>query len=133
MPPRIVTAALILHDGLLLAARRPPADSLAGKWEFPGGKLEAGETEQACLARELHEELGVEATVGAYFGESLFTYSRGEILLRAYWVRIPSPALAPTFHDDLRWCDRPTLAGLDFAPADIPLVATLLSRPDWPA
>ena len=69
-----VTAAVIEKDGKILIARRKRDDSQAGKWEFPGGKLEAGETPEACLKRELREELGIETEVGAFFCSSRFVY-----------------------------------------------------------
>ena len=79
-----VTGAILFRGGKLLIARRPTADNLANKWEFPGGKVEAGETPEACLARELDEELGIEVRVGAFLGESVYHYEHGAIRLLAY-------------------------------------------------
>jgi 8-oxo-dGTP diphosphatase len=66
-----VTAAIIEKDHLILATRRGPGKDLAGHWEFPGGKVEAGESHEACLARELQEEFAIKADVGSFFGESI--------------------------------------------------------------
>ena len=65
MTTNVVTAAVIEHDGRLLVTRRPPGAHLEGYWEFPGGKCDPGETHETCLARELREELGVSAVIGA--------------------------------------------------------------------
>jgi 8-oxo-dGTP diphosphatase len=66
-----VTAAIIERDGKILIAKRSSTSSLPNKWEFPGGKVEAGETTEECLARELWEEFNVEVTVGEFFTESI--------------------------------------------------------------
>lgn len=65
-----VTAAVIEKDGRVLIAQRKTGDALAGKWEFPGGKLEPGETPEACLRRELREEFGVETEIGDFICSS---------------------------------------------------------------
>ena len=129
--PKIVTAALIYQNGQILAARRPAQDHLALLWEFPGGKLEPGETEPECLAREIREELGVKAIVGSFFERSHYTYAGGEIELAAYWVAVKSAEFRIVFHHSVRWCDRASLAELAFAPADIPIVRRLIEAERW--
>jgi 8-oxo-dGTP diphosphatase len=62
-----VAAALLVNDNKILIAQRKSTDKLAGKWEFPGGKLEPGETLEECLKREMHEEFGIEVEVGEFF------------------------------------------------------------------
>jgi 8-oxo-dGTP diphosphatase len=128
---KIVTAALICRDGKILAAQRPTSDHLALLWEFPGGKLEAGETHEACLARELKEEFGVEAKIGSFFQSSLYTYSAGEINLVAYWATLKSYELNLVFHRSVMWCDRHMLVSLAFAPADVPIVERLKQTNSW--
>ena len=89
-PPRslpflIVSAGLVFRDdGALLIARRPPGGFMPGYWEFPGGKLEEGETPEACLAREIREELGVEVKVGRIFHVKVHAYPDRRVLLLFY-------------------------------------------------
>jgi 8-oxo-dGTP diphosphatase len=124
---KVVTAALIVRDRRVLAAQRPAGDALADLWEFPGGKVEPGESNEACLARELREELGVDARVGEFFAASRHRYPRGEIELVAYWAMIDAPeSLRLHFHQAVKWCDRADLGALAFAPADVPIVERLL-------
>lgn len=121
----VVIAALLIANGRILAARRPDTDALAGLWEFPGGKLEADETEHECLARELKEELGIDTDIGDFFGESRYNYSKGEILLRAYWAFPRSLDIRLNFHAQVIWDTPSELSKLPFAPADIPLISAL--------
>ena len=79
---KFVTAAIILRDDRVLLARRSSGQKLAGFWEFPGGKVEAGETPESCLARELEEELGIGVHVGRKFAESLHQYRSREFSYR---------------------------------------------------
>jgi 8-oxo-dGTP diphosphatase len=130
--PTTVTAALICREGKILAAQRPVADNLALLWEFPGGKVEVGETNEECLARELKEELGVEAEIGRYFHNSRYAYPGGEIDLVAYWATIKSGPLDLKFHKAVKWCDRESLTRLAFAPADVPIVELLMRTNIWP-
>ncbi|EAX47152.1 NUDIX hydrolase [Thermosinus carboxydivorans Nor1] len=64
-----VTAAIIINDGKVLIAQRAENQKLAGKWEFPGGKIESGETPEECLIREINEELGINIEVNDFFGK----------------------------------------------------------------
>jgi len=82
-----VTAAIILKDNKVLIAQRAPGKNQAGKWEFPGGKVELGETPQECLNREIREELEVDIEVLDIFGESIYAYHSGTIKLMAYWCK----------------------------------------------
>jgi 8-oxo-dGTP diphosphatase len=122
-----VTAAIIGRDGKVLIARRPITDNLANKWEFPGGKVEDGETPEACLARELKEELGIEVHIGAFLGESLYHYEQGSIRLLAYQTCWTDGRLEPTVHAEIRWASLPELDLYEFAPADVPFVKKLLN------
>jgi len=74
-----VAAAVVHRDGNILITCRAPGEKLAGMWEFPGGKLEPGETPQSCIVRELREELGVESDAGDILTTSVFTYPGGTI------------------------------------------------------
>jgi mutator protein MutT len=117
-----VTAAIIVKDHKVFAARRKVGAHLAGFWEFPGGKLEAGETHEQCLARELHEEFQIVTRVGAYVGESIYDYSSKVVRLMAYEVEHLSGDFELIDHDELRWLALDELDGVEWAPADIPLV-----------
>jgi 8-oxo-dGTP diphosphatase len=120
-----VTAAIIEKEGRILAARRAQDMHLAGFWEFPGGKLEEGESPEECLARELHEELGVVVRVEAFFAESVYDYGDKIVRLLAYRVSHVSGEFRLVDHDKLVWLSADELHTLLWAPADIPLVKKL--------
>lgn len=120
-----VTAAIILKNDQVLIAQRADDDKLAGKWEFPGGKIELGESPQECLKREIKEELDVDIEVLNYFGESIYTYQSGTIKLMAYWCKWLSGEFTLKVHRQIAWINQSELALYDFAPADIPLVEKL--------
>ena len=120
-----VTAAILMKDGKVLIAQRMRGDRLAYKWEFPGGKMEDGETPEQCLAREMREEFGIIVAVAEFFAESLYEYEHGAIRLKAYITDWLGGEFRPTAHRDYRWVSISDLAAFDFAPADIPLVAKL--------
>lgn len=123
-----VTAAIIQRDGKFLAARRKPGSHMAGFWEFPGGKIEKGESPEECLQRELREELGIETTVGPFFGESCFDYGTKQIRLLCYYVKYLSGNFVLSDHDEIRWLPASKLLHLDWAPADIPVVKKLVKE-----
>jgi len=110
-----------------LIARRPATDRLANKWEFPGGKVEEGESPEACLARELNEELGIEVRIGSFLGESCYHYEHISIRLLAYRVCWIAGDLHPRVHDEIRWVSLDQLDHHEFAPADIPFVEKLMN------
>lgn len=120
-----VTAALLIKDGLILIARRNANDRLANKWEFPGGKVEEGETPEECLRREMREEFDIEVDVGDFFTESIYHYEHGSIMLLAYFTSWKSGEISPAVHDDISWVTPEQLGNYDFAPADIPIVNKL--------
>ena len=117
-----VVAAVIVRDGAVLACRRAPHKDAAGRWEFPGGKVEAGEAPEAALVRELREELDIEVQVGALLDRTV----TGRVDLACYAAALVGPApTASTDHDALEWRWIGALAGLDWADADLPVVARL--------
>jgi 8-oxo-dGTP diphosphatase len=130
MEPIRVVAAVIERDGKILACRRAPHKSLAGLWEFPGGKVEPGETDEVALAREIHEELGIEITVGAFIAESVAPAGEAMIHLHAYWAQTNVVGeVSSTDHDRMEWFAPTDLGTLTWAPADVPFLALVLNLP----
>jgi len=120
-----VTAAVIVRDGRVLVARRRAAARLGGKWEFPGGKIEPGESPEACLRRELREEFDVEATIGETLGHHVHRYDFGTVALTAFRVTDVCGTLRLNDHQEVRWAAPEALGDFDFAPADLPFVAMI--------
>lgn len=124
-----VTAAVIEKDGKILLAQRKAGDALAGKWEFPGGKIEPGETPEACLRRELMEEFGVDTKIGEFICASKFEYKHMPIELLAYRAEHLSGEFKLNDHDRIEWVAPADLVKYDFCSADIPVVELLLAAP----
>lgn len=123
--PVKVTAAILAKDGRIIIAQRKSSDHLSGKWEFPGGKVEPGETPEVCLARELKEEFDIDVAIGEFLGSNVHHYDHVSIELmacRASWV---GGAIRMNGHKAYRWVSVGQLAEFDFAPADIPFVEML--------
>ena len=99
-------------------------------WEFPGGKLETGESPEDCLARELAEEFGIKCQVGRFLATSVYDYGEKIVELMAYQVTHISGDFQLTDHDELRWLSRSELNDVEWAPADIPLLQSALSLLD---
>ena len=127
---KLVVGAAVVRDGRVLACRRTSPPAAAGRWEFPGGKVEPGEKPDAALVRELHEELGVEATVTAWLDGAAAIGATHE--LRVAVVAI-SGEPAPVEHDAVRWVGPAELDRLAWLPADLPFVAELTARGVLPA
>lgn len=123
-----VTAAVIEKDGKFLLAQRKEGDALAGKWEFPGGKIEEGETPEDCLKRELHEEFGVETRIGGFICKSEFEYNHFHVELLAYRARHLSGEFKPADHSAIAWVKLEDLLKYDLASADVPVVKELRAR-----
>jgi 8-oxo-dGTP diphosphatase len=123
----VVAVALIDADGRVLIAKRPEGKTLAGRWEFPGGKVAAGETPEAALIRELKEELGIDVTescLGAFTFAS-HAYPDFHLLMPLYLCRKWKGTPAAHEHSALKWVRPGNLADYDMPPADKPLVAML--------
>jgi 8-oxo-dGTP diphosphatase len=122
-----VVAAIITHGNQVLIARRGPAEKLAGYWEFPGGKVECGESLSDSLQRELREELGVESEIGEIVAESEYHYDHGSFLLIGMYAYLLSNDLTLTVHDQAAWVPVADLLSYGLAPADIPIAEALQS------
>lgn len=118
----VAAAILENQNGEILIARRKPGKKLPGFWEFPGGKIESGETPQQCLIRELHEEMNLVIEVSDYIGESIYHYEQGPIRLIAYKGKITSGEIRLADHDQYEWLNIQGLKNANLAPADIPLL-----------
>ncbi len=123
-----VTAAIMIDNGRVFVARRHDDDPLGPKWEFPGGKIETGETPEECLRRELHEEFGIDVRVDDFFGESIHKYPGGTIQLLAYHVTHLGGEPVCHVHAECAWVPIAELAKFDFLPADVPLAAKITRR-----
>jgi len=117
-----VTAAIIEKDGKLLIAKRAKGRHMENKWEFPGGKIEDGESPEECLRRELQEELGITTAIKNFIAESVFDYGDKTIRLLGYKAEYISGDFKLTAHDEIKWVSVEKLNEFDFAEADIPLI-----------
>jgi mutator protein MutT len=125
----VVVAAIIEHDNRFLLTRRQPGVYLEDHWEFPGGKLEPGETHHQALARELTEELDVPITVGKLALSTVHAYPDRTVALHFYRCELggePHPMLG----QEMRWFPRAELSSLRLPPADAELIRMLLSEGD---
>lgn len=125
-----VVAAIIEHNDKILLARRPQGGDQAGLWEFPGGKVDAGESQPQALVRELKEELMIEALVGDYIASHKREVSGRIVHLHAWHVGEFSGELTALCHSELAWCIPAEAFDYDLAPADIPLLEAFMSLRD---
>lgn len=127
--PIEVAAGILVRDGRILITRRPPGTHLAGLWEFPGGKRHVDETWEACLVRELQEELGVEVVVGRLRHETIHHYPSKSVHLRFYLCALDQGEPRPIGCDALAWTLPSQLKEHAFPEADRELVELLASEP----
>ena len=117
-----VSAGIITCNGKLLIAQRRHGKNQEYLWEFPGGKLEEGETLPQCLQREIKEELDKEITIGDFFMTLVYEYENGAIRLHAYFATMNKPEIPSHMdHEQVKWIDWAQIDDYTFAPADIPI------------
>ena len=122
-----VTAAILARNRRVLIARRRPGGRQPNLWEFPGGKIEPGESPEDCLRREMKEEFSIDASIGEYLGASLYRYDFGVIELMAFRAVWEKGAMRLRDHGAIRWAAPEELATVRFSPADIPFAEKIVS------
>lgn len=122
-----VVAAILEQNGQILLAQRGTGSDQAGQWEFPGGKVETGESQPEALARELDEELGICARIGDYVGSNQWQQGERIIRLHAWQVTEFSGELQQRCHSALVWVTPQQAQEYALAPADVPLLADYIA------
>ncbi|MHA7686385.1 (deoxy)nucleoside triphosphate pyrophosphohydrolase [Corynebacterium evansiae] len=123
-----VVGAVLVRDGKVLAAQRSESMSLPLMWEFPGGKIEPGETPVEALRRELKEELLCDADVGEHVETTEHDYDFGTVILSTFFCTLNGEDPQITEHAEIRWVSASDLLDLAWAPADIPAVQKIVQK-----
>lgn len=126
----VAAAALIDKDGRVLVAQRPEGKSMAGLWEFPGGKVEQGETPEFALCREIEEELGIEVRECCFtpIAFASHSYESFHLLMPLYVCRMWQGILSPREGQAVKWMRINELYSLPMPDADVPLISQLMER-----
>ena len=122
-----VTAAIIRQDGKYLICQRAHHDELLLMWEFPGAKLEPGETLEECITRECQEELGIDIRLCGEFGKTSYPYKQWQLVFTFFDAEIAAGTLATTVHEQIRWVSAAELIEYTFCPADVEIVEKLVN------
>ncbi|MDN5953050.1 MAG: (deoxy)nucleoside triphosphate pyrophosphohydrolase [Loigolactobacillus coryniformis] len=126
-----VVGAILIKDKQILSCQRGPGRALNGYWEFPGGKIEPGETARQALQRELEEELKIEVEVAAnVFVQSTYEYEFGRVKLQTFLCRLITGTPMLTEHINVDWFKPTALAQLNFAPVDVATAEKLIQLGD---
>lgn len=128
MPLPVIAAIIRQNDQVLLCQRKEGA--LAGKWEFPGGKIENGETPEECLVREIEEELGIDIEVEDIYQAVHTHYEHGDFLVISYLAKHIRGEISLRVHSDCAWVDLGRLEDYDLADANIPIAKSLKEEGD---
>lgn len=123
-----VAAAIISNKSKILIARRPAHKYLGGYWEFPGGKLEPGETPEVCLHRELSEELEISVIIDRFLTEQVFKYAKFTVCLKVFLCSLDAGEIILNEHEEYRWVNKEQLLSFTLAPADVPIVKFYLAN-----
>ena len=121
-----VVAGIAVSGKRLFIARRSPQKSQAGLWEFPGGKVEAGESDEAALVREIKEEFNREILIGEFFHENNYADGQKTIKLISYFMSFTTFPKESNSHDQIKWSDIADLNKYEFCPADQEVVTKLM-------
>jgi 8-oxo-dGTP diphosphatase len=127
-PRKLVVAALIRHDGRVLMSRRRADQPMPLLWEFPGGKIEPGESPESALAREVREELGCELRVGHIHEVVFHAYADFDLYMLVYACHLSSGTPAPLQVAEVAWIEAARLPELALLPADYPLARALAAE-----
>lgn len=120
-----VVGAVIIENGKILCAQRGPDKALPLKWEFPGGKIEEGESPQEALRREINEEMQCKVEIGEQIDYTVYEYDFGIVHLTTFYCKLIEGTPVLTEHVSIRWLSPHELPSLDWAPADIPAIEKL--------
>lgn len=123
-----VVAAVIVREGRVFATKRGYGE-FEGGWEFPGGKVEDGETPEKALVREIKEELDAEIEVGEHLVTAEYDYETFHLSMRCYECSLVGEHMKLLEHSDAKWVDKEGLDGLDWLPADVQVVEAIKFKP----
>jgi len=125
---KIVAGVIVDDSNKILLAQRNDGKNMAGKWEFPGGKVEAGETKKEALRRELREELDIECKIGDYIGSSVYNYDDFTVDLHLYFADILDGEIQAVEHKKIAWTEIDTIENYDIPQANFPLINKIRSK-----
>ncbi|MBW4560208.1 MAG: 8-oxo-dGTP diphosphatase MutT [Mojavia pulchra JT2-VF2] len=132
IPHKIIGVAVIWNDQeQILIDRRRPGGAMGGLWEFPGGKIESGETVEECIQREIYEELGIEIEVGSHLITIDHTYTHLRVTLTVHHCRHLTGVPQPLECDEIRWVSLPELEEFAFPQANVQIIAALKGAGGW--
>lgn len=123
-----VTAAILVHDGMLLIAKRRPTARLPNLWDLPGGKVEPTETPEGCLKRELKNEFGIGVTVRDFIGSTIHAYNFGTVELMVFRADWENGDFHSKNHQEIRWAFPHELGNFNFAPADAVFIEQIMKE-----
>lgn len=123
-----VVGAVIVQNNKILCAQRGNSKALAHKWEFPGGKINEGETPEQALAREIQEELECSIEIGSFITKTSYEYDFGIVHLSTFYCKLLEGVPHLTEHQAIKWLLPSQLDCLDWAPADIPAVQLIMNQ-----